>query len=71
MQPPPLNQPFDLQIDTRVDKAVEVSICVFERQRVRIRKVGSDLQVKFSREVHERKLRARVDDLAVWGVRHA
>jgi hypothetical protein len=59
MQRPPLNQPFDFEIDTRVDEAVEVLTCMFERQRVRIREVRRYLKMEFSREAHERQLLPR------------
>lgn len=45
MQRSSLDQPFDLQVHVSVDEAIEVPICVFERQRVRICEVGCDLKV--------------------------
>jgi hypothetical protein len=59
MQRPPLNQPFNFKINARVDEAVEMLICMFERQRVRIREVRCNLKMQFSREAHERQLLPR------------
>ena len=39
VQPPPFNQPLDFQIYAGVDEAIEVPICVFKRQRVRVGEV--------------------------------
>jgi hypothetical protein len=56
MQSPPLYQPFDLEIHTCVDEAIEMPICMFERQRVGIREIGCNLKVQFGWKTHERQL---------------
>ena len=45
MQRSSLNQPLDHQIVIRADEAIEVPICVFERQRVRVDEILCYFQV--------------------------
>lgn len=72
MQPPPLDQPFNFQVHTRVYEAIEVPVCMFERQRVGIGEVRGDLKVKLSRETQKRQFfpislsRTVWNDLHLW-----
>lgn len=53
MQSPPLNQPLNLQFDTRIHRVLKVFVGVFKGQGVGEGEILRNLEEKFGREGHE------------------